>query len=114
MPTTINRGVDITGNPTPITVTSSASAGFSMAGAAGALVIVVAVRSGATKLTFRVKISQASTDTPATLVGSTGTTVEQTIAANQVFDLPPGLFAAPWVMPVCDAGEADIRVVAKT
>jgi hypothetical protein len=85
-----------------------------MAGSAGALIIVVAVRSGATKLTFRVKTSQGSADTPATLVGSTGTTVEQTIAANQVFDLPSGLFAAPWVMPVCDAGEADIRVVAKT
>jgi hypothetical protein len=113
MPTTISRGIDLYGIATPITVGTATTTGFSMAGSAGAIVIVSAV-SGAASVTFKVRPSQGSTDTPATLVDSAGATVSQTISANSAFELPAGLFAAPWVIINTNAGTADLRVIAKT
>jgi hypothetical protein len=86
-----------------------------MSGSAGAIVFVAGVAGGATSLTFKVRTSPASTDTPATFVGSDSTSaVSQPIAANVAFELPGGLFAAPWIIPNTNAGTADLRIIAKS
>jgi len=96
------------------TNSAATSAGFSMAGGAGALVLVSSVSGGASALTFVVKSDPASADNFTFIPDSSTTAVSQPISAGVAFELPGGLFAARWVIPVTNAGTASIRVVVKT
>lgn len=113
MATTILRGTTLE----TLTVTNAGTAtspGFSMAGAAGVIVFVKQVSGGASSLTFRVKTDPASSELFTFIPDNVTNPVSQPIANDTAFELPAGLFAARYVIPVTNAGTAEIRVVLKT
>lgn len=112
MANTMLRGSTV-GESLALTNSASTSAGFSMAGGAGAIVLVESV-SGAASLTFSVKADPSSATAFSFIPDGSTTAVSQPIAAGVAFDLPGGLFAARWIIPVTNAGTATIRVVVKT
>lgn len=113
MSNTILRGATIV-ESLALTNSAATSAGFSMAGSAGAMVFVDTVSGGATSLTFAAKTDPTSATAFTLIPGDDTTPVSQPIAAGVAFDLPSGLFAARWIIPVTNAGTASIRVVVKT
>lgn len=110
---TIVRGSDVS-QSLSLTNSASTSAGFSMGGSAGAMVYVVSVAGGATSLTFSVKADPADSSTFSFVPSTSTSAVLQPIAAGVCFELPAGLFAARFVIPVTNAGTASVRVVVKS
>jgi hypothetical protein len=110
---TIVRGSDVSAS-LALTASASTSAGFSMSGSAGAIVYVVSVAGSASSLTFAVKPDPADSSSYTFIPSISTTAVSQPIAAGTCFELPSGLFAARWIIPVCNTGSAVVIVVIKS
>lgn len=95
-----------------VTATNSASTSpkVPFGAAAGAIIIVDSVASGATTLTWHVAFGPELTPVP---LNSDGSGVTTTIAANNAYALPDALFAAPFIVAVTNAGTATFRISVK-
>lgn len=78
--------------------------------AAGGILIVDSVASGAATLTWHVAFGPELTPRPLNADGSGVTTA---IAANNAYALPDALFGAPYIVAVTNAGTATFRVSVK-
>lgn len=109
MPAKLERLSGVTGQ---VVATNSASTSpkIPFGSAAGGVLIVDAVASGATTITWHVAFGQELTPAP---VNADGAGVTTTIAANQAYVLPDALFAAPFIVAVTNAGTATFRLSVK-
>lgn len=112
MPTTIARdstayaGITLTNNP-------ATTAGLSLSTAAGAMLLVDSVSGGAAvTISFYTKADQRQANSYL-FVDANNAAVTQTVQAGRCFELPSGLFASRFVLPVTDSGTAVVRYVVK-
>lgn len=77
---------------------------------AGGMIIVDAVASGATSITWHVAFGPELTPRP---LNADGAAVTTTIAVNNAYTLPDALFGAPFIVAVTNAGTATFRVAVK-
>jgi len=92
------------------TASAATSPKIPFGSAAGGVLIVDAVASGATTLTWHVAFGQELTPRP---LNADGAGVTTTIAANNAYALPDALFGAPFIVAVTNAGTATFRVSVK-
>lgn len=104
----IERLNSLTGS---IVATASASTSPKIPfGAAGGGMLFVDAASSATSVTWYAAATQESTPVPVNVDGAGVTT---TIAAGNAYALPDGLFGAPFLVAVTNAGTATFRVSIK-
>lgn len=104
----IERLHSLTGS---IVATASASTSPKIPfGAAGGGMLFVDAASSATSVTWYAAASQEDTPVP---VNADGAGVTTTIAASNAYALPDGLFGAPFIVAVTNAGTATFRVSIK-
>jgi hypothetical protein len=112
MATTIIRDGTLYG---PITITNdpATTAGFSLTTAAGAMLMVDSVSGGGgVTISFYAKADPKFSESYL-LVDSSNAAVTQTVQAGRCFELPSGMFAARFILPVTDSGTAVIRYAVK-
>jgi hypothetical protein len=109
MPNKIERLSSVTSE---ITATNSASTSpkIPFGSAAGGVIIVDSVASGATTITWNVAFGPELTPRP---LNADGAGVTTTIAANNAYSLPDALFGAPFIVAVTNAGTATFRLAVK-
>lgn len=109
MPNKIERHNSVSAS---VTATNSASTSpkIPYGAVAGGMIIVDAVASGATSITWNVAFGQELTPRP---LNADGAAVTTTIAANNAYTLPDALFAAPFIVAVTNAGTATFRIAVK-
>lgn len=112
MPTTIAR--ESTAYPAiTLTTNPATTGGLSLSVSAGAMLMVDSVSGGgAVTISFYAKADSRETDSYL-LVDSANAPITQAVQAGRCFELPSGLFAARWILPVTDSGTAVIRYVVK-
>lgn len=92
-----------------LTNSSSTTVRLPFGAAAGGMVNVTAL-SGATKIVWHVAFLPEGT--PVALL-SDGAAVETAIIASRAYPIPDACFAAPFLIPVLDAGTATVSVAVK-
>lgn len=109
MPNKIERYTSVVA---AVTATNSASASpkIPFGAAAGGIIIVDAVASGANTITWHVAFGPELTPVPVVVDGANLTT---SVIASRAYALPDALFAAPFIVAVTNAGTATIRVSVK-
>lgn len=109
MPNKIERLSSVSGD---IIATNSASTSpkIPFGAAGGGTIIVDAVASGATSITWHVAFGPEQTARP---LNADAAAVTTAIAANNAYTLPDALFAAPFIVAVTNAGTATFRLAVK-
>ena len=109
MPFKIEHKTSVTASLTA-TNSASTSARIPWSANAGGMVFVTAVDSGATTITW---YAASDPEAPPVPVIDGGNNVTTTIASGRAYYIPDSLFAAPFIMPVTNAGTATLTVSAK-
>lgn len=109
MPNKIERLNSVT-DSIVATASAATSPKIPFGAAAGGMLIVDAVASGATTITWHAAFGSELTPRP---VNADGSGVTTAIAANNAYALPDALFGAPYIVAVTNAGTATFRVSVK-
>lgn len=109
MPNKIERHSSVIDTVTATNVAAT-SPKIPFGASAGGILIVDAVASGATSITWHVAFGPELTPRP---LNADGAAVTTTIAANNAYTLPDALFAAPFIVAVTNAGTASFRISVK-
>ena len=109
MPHKIER-LNAVAGPFVATNSASTSPKLPFGASAGGVIVVDAVASGATSLTWHVALGAELTPVP---VNADGAGVTTAIVAGQAYTLPDALFAAPFIVAVTNLGTATFRIAVK-
>jgi hypothetical protein len=109
MPNKIERLSSVT-SAVVATNSTSTSPKIPFGAAAGGVLVVDAVASGATSLAWHVAFGPELTPVP---VNDGTADVSTTIVANKAYPIPDALFAAPFIVAVTNAGTATFRLCVK-